>query len=97
MNTSEAAAAWGALFNSQQTIADYWVEAMSEKDKTTRKQRRIAALQRMGYVAEFRSYYDGEIDGYAIYNANGEQVSQWRVHEIESEAWDEFLELIGKA
>lgn len=62
-----------------------------------RKQHRIAALERMGYTCEFRSYWDGESDGYAIYDPDGEPCPELsNTHSYTFEAWDEFLKFIGK-
>jgi len=67
-----------------------------------RKQHRITALQRMGYEAGHSSYGDDwgiEDEGYTIFAPDGSIVCReiaFSLEDTEGEAWDNFLELIGK-
>lgn len=64
-----------------------------------KRERHIAALERMGYTCYHETWWDGEVDGYVVRDPKGELpcYHEQFPEDLQREAWDEFLKLIGKA
>jgi hypothetical protein len=58
-----------------------------------RREHRIAALERMGYEVRFETWWDGDVDGYVVYDPSDERISDFPMPYV-GDAWDDFLECI---